>query len=148
MDPKEQLNAALKEAMKNKDNLRRDVIRMTLNAIKQVEVDTQQTLSPEQVLEIIQKEAKKRRDTIAEMEKIGRTEHLDQERQELSVVESFLPQQLSKEELTDIASAVIQEVGATSPADMGKIMGVLMPKVKGRADGKLVNQVVRELLGN
>lgn len=148
MDPKEQLNIALKEAMKNKDNLRRDVIRMTLNAIKQVEVDAQKTLTPEEVVEVIQKEAKKRRDTIAELEKAGRIENLEQERQELVIVESFLPQQLTKEELSAIARAVIQEVGATTAADMGKIMGALMPKVKGRADGKLVNQVVRELLGN
>jgi uncharacterized protein YqeY len=147
-DPRPKLQAALKEAMVNKDNTRRDVIRMSLNALKQVEIDTQKHLSAEEALAVLQKEAKKRRESIDDAEKAGRSEVADREKMELSILEEFLPKQLSREQIEALAREAIAQSGATSANDMGKVMGVLMPKVKGQADGKLVNQVVRELLSS
>jgi uncharacterized protein len=145
-DPRPKLQTALKEAMVSKDNTRRDVIRMTLNALKQVEIDSQKQLNAEDALAILQKEAKKRRETIDEMENAGRSELAAQEKTELNVLEEFLPKQLSSDEITTLVKDAIAQSGATSANDMGKVMGVLMPKVKGLADGKVVNQIVRELL--
>lgn len=143
-DPRPQLQDALKEAMKNRDSQRRDVIRLAQSAIKQVEIDTRKELSAEDVVAILQKEAKMRRETIDEMRGAGRD--VAAEEAELSILESFLPQQLSREEIARLAQQAIDEVGAQSSQDMGKVMGKLMPQVRGRADGNVVNQVVRELL--
>ena len=143
-DPRPQLQDALKEAMKNRDTQRRDVIRLAQSAIKQVEIDTRKELSAEDVVSILQKEAKMRRETIDEMRGAGRD--VAAEEAELSILESFLPQQLSREEIARLAQQAIDEVGAQSNQDMGKVMGKLMPQVRGRADGNVVNQVVRELL--
>jgi uncharacterized protein YqeY len=145
-DIKAKLSAALKEAMVSKDVKRRDVIRTLLSAIKQVEIDTRKDVSPEDAVGILQKEAKKRRESIEEMDKAGRTDLSDQEKYELGLIESFLPQQLSRDEITAIVRETIAQTGVTSAKEMGKLMGALMPKVKGLADGKLVNEVVREAL--
>jgi len=145
-EPKEQLQAALKEAMINKDVLRRDVIRGLLSAVKQVEIDSQKTVNAEETVTILQKEAKKRRESIDEAVKVGRAEIADQEKLELAIIEGFLPTQLSREQVTAIVQETIAQTGVTSPKEIGKLMGALMPKVKGLADGKLVNEVVRELL--
>ena len=145
-DVKAKLNAALKEAMVSKDVKRRDVIRTLLSAIKQVEIDTRKDVSPEDAVGILQKEAKKRRESIEEMEKAGRTDLADQEKYEFTLIESFLPQQLSRDEIIAIVRETIAQTGITSAKEMGKLMGALMPKVKGLADGKLVNEVVREAL--
>lgn len=147
-DPRPQLQAALKEAMKNKSNQRRDVIRMAQSAIKQVEIDTQRELSAADVVDILQKEAKKRRESITEYEKAGRADLATTESEELVILEEFLPRQLTEDELKGIVAEVIEEVGAESPKDMGKVMGPVMSRVKGLADGKLVNQVVRDLLNS
>jgi len=143
-ETKAKLNDALKEAMKAKDNARRDVVRMTLSAIKQVEIDTQKELGEEEVLAVLQKEAKKRRETIDEMRKAGR--ETDSEQYELTVIEEFLPRQLTYDEVKAIAQDIIAKVGASSAKDQGKVMGPLMARVKGVADGKIVSQVVRDLL--
>lgn len=145
-DPRPKLQEALKEAMRNKDNVRRDVIRVTQSAIKQVEVDTRKTLSPEDVVSILQKEAKTRRESIDEMVAAGRAEAAAQAEAELKILEEFMPQQLSRDEIVALVRQAIAETGAQSAKEMGKVMGKLMPQVKGRADGNLVNQVVRELL--
>ena len=145
-EPKEQLQAALKEAMINKDSMRRDVIRGLLSAVKQVEIDSQKTLNAEDTVSILQKEAKKRRESIDEAVKVGRSEIADQEKLELAIIEGFLPTQLSREQVAAIVQETIAQTGVTSPKEIGKLMGALMPKVKGLADGKLVNEVVRELL--
>lgn len=143
-ETKTKLNDALKEAMKAKDSARRDVVRMTLSAIKQVEIDTQKELGEEDVLAVLQKEAKKRRETIDEMSKAGR--ETDSEQYELTVIEEFLPRQLTYDEVKAIAQEIIAEVGASTAKDQGKVMGPLMARVKGIADGKIVSQVVRDLL--
>ncbi|MBA3874282.1 MAG: GatB/YqeY domain-containing protein [Chloroflexota bacterium] len=145
-EPREQLQAALKEAMINKDNMRRDVIRGLLSAVKQVDIDSQKTVNAEGTIDILQKEAKKRRESIDEATKVGRNEIADQEKLELAIIESFLPTQLSRDEVKVIVQETIAQTGVTSPKEIGKLMGALMPKVKGLADGKLVNEVVRELL--
>ena len=146
-DPVPKLQAALKEAMRNKDVVRRNVIRMALNAIKQVEIDTRKELGAEDVAAILQKEAKTRRESIDEMLKAGRDDLAEQGPPPLTMLEEFLPQQLSREEIEVLAQEAIKQTGAISLKEMGKVMGALMPKVKGQADGKLVNEVVRELLG-
>ncbi len=145
-DPKETLQAALKEAMINKNNLHRDVIRGLLSAVKQVEIDSQKTVAGDDVIAIIQKEAKKRRESIDEAVKVGRSEIADAEKLELAIIEGFLPAQLSREQVATIVQETIAQTGVTSAKEIGKLMGALMPKVKGLADGKLVNEVVRELL--
>lgn len=97
-------------------------------------------------MDILLKEVKKRRDTITELKEAGRDEMLAEEEEQLAVIEQFLPQQMSREEVATIVKEVIEQTGASSPKEMGKVMGALMPRVKGKADGKLVNEVVREQL--
>ena len=147
-DPRANLQNALKEAMKSKENVRRDVIRMALNAIKQVEIDKRVELPPADVVEILQKEAKQRRESIEEKERAGMMDRAAEEQAELAILEEFLPQQLSREQVAEIVREAVASTGVTSMKEMGKVMSVVMPRVKGLADGKLVNEVVRELLGS
>jgi hypothetical protein len=146
-NPKLALQNALKDAMKNKEKERRDVLRLVQSAVKQVEVDERKELSDDEVLTILQKEAKKRRESIVELEGAGRSESAENEKYELSVIEEFLPKQLTEDELRPIVQDAITEVGATSMKEMGQIMKVVMPKVEGRTDGRQVNKIVKELLG-
>ena len=143
---KSDLQRALKDAMKAKDRERRDAIRLLHSAIKQVEIDEQEELDDDGVLGILQKQAKQRRETISELEGAGRSDEAAAEFRELTVIEEFLPRQLSPEELTAIVRDAITEVGADSMKQMGPLMRVVMPKVQGRADGKAVNAVAKELL--
>lgn len=145
-DLKALLNDALKEAMKSKDNATRDVIRLLQSAVKQVEIDTRKELSSDEVMDVLQKEAKKRRESIADYEKGGRQDLVEVEKSELVIIEKFLPKQLSADEIREIVRGVIAEVGATSAKDLNKVMPAVMAKVKGIADGKLVSQIVKESL--
>jgi uncharacterized protein len=147
MHPKEQMNEDLKIAMKSGDTFRKDTLRLLLSVIKQSEVDTRTTLTEEQVFGLLQTEAKKRRDSIQEMRGANRNDLADKEQAELTLLESYLPEQMSREQLEVEARKAIQESGATSAKEMGNVMKVLMPRVKGRADGKMVNEVVKALLG-
>jgi uncharacterized protein YqeY len=147
MHPKEQIQQNLKEAMKSGDTRRREVLRLMMAAFKQVEVDQRKDLSEDDMISILTSEAKKRREAIEEMEKAGRSELAEQEKYELGVIEEYLPRQLSREEIEKLVREAVQEVGATTPKDMGKVMKVLMPRVRGQADGKLVNSIVMEILG-
>jgi hypothetical protein len=146
MHPKVQLQQDLKDAMRAKDELRKSVIRMTISALKNAEIDAGGELDEDAAFAVMTTEAKRRRDSIADYEKGGRDDLVEQEKAELAVLESYLPAQLGKEEIAAQAKAVIAEVGASSMKDMGKVMGALMPRLKGQADGRLVNQVVKELL--
>jgi uncharacterized protein YqeY len=146
-DPREQLQADLKAAMKARDRQKTAVIRMSLNAIKQQEIDTREPVSAEEAMKILMREAKKRRESIADAEKAGRPDLAAEEQAELAILEVYLPQQMGADEIRKLAEAAVAEVGAASPKDMGNVMRVLMPRLKGQADGKLVNQIVRELLG-
>ena len=145
-DTKAQLQAALKDAMKSKDNDRRNVIRLVQSAIKQEEVDSGKSLDEDAVIAVIQKEAKKRREAIIDYEKADRADLAAEEQKELEILDDFLPKQLSREEVEAIVKEVIAETGAESQKDMGKVMGPVMARVKGVADGKMVNQIVREQL--
>ncbi|GAB4569877.1 MAG: GatB/YqeY domain-containing protein [Anaerolineae bacterium] len=145
-DPRVRLQADLKEAMRAKDRQRITVLRMALNAIKQEEIDKRVTLSAEDATAILMREAKKRYESIQEAAKAGRTDIAEAEQQELNILEAYLPKQMTESEIAELVKEVIAEVGASSPKDMGNVMRVLMPRVKGQADGGLVNRIVREQL--
>jgi len=130
-DLKAALTAALKEAMTVKDNVRRDAIRFLQSAIKQVEIDTRKELSQEDMLGIVQKELKKRKESLDELTKVGRTEEATAAQNEITIIEAFLPRQLSREEIAVLVNEAIAQTGVTSAKEMGKLMGALMPKVKG-----------------
>jgi uncharacterized protein YqeY len=136
----------MKSALKNKEKTKLSVIRMLKSSIKKVEIEKRHALSDDEVLEVIVREVKQRQDSLAEYEKAGREDLAQKEKEEIEILQSYLPEQLSEEEVRAIVEQVIAEVGATSKADMGKVMGAIMPKVKGKADGRLVNRLVQESL--
>jgi uncharacterized protein len=146
VDLRARLDADMKQAMKDKDKIRLSTIRMVRTAIKNAEIDQQKTLSEDEVLAILNRELKQRRDSLQAFESAGRTDLVEAVNQEIGVLMEYLPKQLSEGELTELVQQAIRETGASSKADMGKVMSVLMPKVKGRADGKLVNQLVQQHL--
>ncbi|NET73224.1 MAG: GatB/YqeY domain-containing protein [Sphaerospermopsis sp. SIO1G2] len=142
----ETIKADLKTAMKAKDAQTRDTLRLILTAVKQIEVDKKKELNDADMQQLLMKQAKQRRESILEYEKAGRDELAEPEKLELAVIEKYLPQMMSKEEIMELAKKVIAEVGADNPKAKGAIMGKLMPQVKGKADGRLVNEVVGELM--
>ncbi|BAL83892.1 hypothetical protein SELR_21840 [Selenomonas ruminantium subsp. lactilytica TAM6421] len=146
MSLKEQLTADMKEAMKNKEKDRLAVIRMVRGAIRQQEIDGQKELGEDDVIAVISKEVKMRRDSIEEFQKGGREDLVEKTQAEIDVLMPYLPAQLSEEEVKELVKAAVEQTGAATPKDMGKVMGVLMPKVKGRADGKMVNNIVKSFL--
>ena len=146
MPLKEQISADLKEAMRAGDVRKRDAIRLLTAALKQKEVDERVTLADEDVVTIIDKMLKQRRDSIAQFEKGGRQDLADIEKYELSVLQAYMPQALSEAEIADAVAASIAESGAKSPADMGKVMAVLKPKLAGRADMSRVSGLVKAKL--
>ena len=146
MDTKAQIKNDMKEAMRAKDTSTRDTLRLVTAAIKQVEVDERKELTEAEIQTLLIKQAKQRRESIEEYEKAGRSELAETEKTELAIIEKYLPQMMSEDEIRVIAEKVIADVGATDTKSMGAVMGKLMPQVKGKADGKLVNQVVRQLL--
>lgn len=143
---KKKLMDDLKIAMKAKDKLKVDTIRMANAAIKNAEINSKKELTDEQVLDILAKEIKMRRDSLEEYRKANRPEAVEKIEQEINIVLAYMPAQLSEQDLRILIQETIQQTGAQSPKDMGKLMGALMPKVKGKADGKLVNSIVKELL--
>lgn len=143
---KEKLLADLKNCMKEKLELRKNVIQMVRAAILQVEKDKQIELTDEQIIEIMAKEAKKRRDSLVDYEKSGRTDLIAQIKEEISIIEEYLPKQLSKEEVKEIVKEVIEQTGATSIKDMGKVMKAAKEKIGAASDGRTINEVVKELL--
>ncbi len=147
-DPRPKMQAALKQAMVNKDVNQRETIRMVLSAIKQSEIDNRKEVTADDVVSILQREVKTRRESLLEAENAGRGEAAAQETERIAILESFMPPQLTREEIADLVKRAIEQTGATSSKDMGKLMAVLMPKVKGVADGKLVNEVVRGMLSS
>jgi len=146
MDMKTQLNEALKEAMKNNDDLRRRTLRMVMAAIKQVEVDKRTALDDAGVMALIQKEIKNRREALEEARKANRADLAADNEAEIAVLEAFLPKAMPAEELRALVQAAIAETGAAAPSDMGKVMKVVIPKVAGRAPNDMISAAVRELL--
>lgn len=146
MSLKEQLTSDLKDAMRQRDERRRDVLRYTLAALQNAEIAAREELDEPAALAVLAKAAKRRRDSIEEFRKAGRQDLVTKEEAELAVLSPYLPEQLSREEIAQAARQAIQETGASSPQEMGKVMAVLMPQLRGRADGGRVNEVVQELL--
>ncbi|MGS0677204.1 GatB/YqeY domain-containing protein [uncultured Shewanella sp.] len=142
----DQLKDQMKEAMRAKEKLRLGTIRMALAAVKQVEVDTRETLTNDQAIAVLTKMVKQRRDSIAQYEAAGRDELAQIEAEEILVLEKFLPQPLSEEEVIALVDASIVEMGASTMADMGKVMGALKPKVMGRADMAAIGAMIRAKL--
>lgn len=143
---KEKLMDDLKAAMRDKDALRKDTVQMIRAAILQIEKDNGIQVDDDKIIEIIAKEAKKRKDAAADFEKSGRQDLIDRNNKELEIINSYLPAQLSKEEIEAIVKEIIAEIGATSMKDMGNIMKEAKAKIGASADGKTINEVVRALL--
>lgn len=149
MSLNERLTEDMKAAMKSgpAGKVRLDTIRFLKAALKNVEIDKKAPLTDEDILGIVTKQVKQLRDSIAEFEKGGRTDLIEKANAEIEVLSGYLPQQMSADEVRELARQVVAEVGAQGPKDMGKVMGPLVARTKGRADGKLVQQIVKELLG-
>jgi len=148
MTLKQQLQDDLKRAMREHDEVRKRTLRMALAAIKNKEVEVQRELDDADVAAILQKEAKQRRETLDELHQVDRPDLVASEQAELDVLIEYLPKQLGRDEIAELARQVISDLNADGPRQMGQVMGALMPRLKGQADGKLVSQVVRELLSN
>ncbi len=143
---KTEINNAVKESMKSGDEVRKRTLRMVLAAIKQVEIDRRISLDDAAVLSILQKEIKLRKEALDEATKANRTDLAGDAQDEIEVLNLFLPKGLDPQELRVIVVATIEETGAAAPADMGKVMKALLPKIAGRAPGDQVSALVRELL--
>lgn len=148
MNLKERLNEDMKTAMRARSSgtERLSVIRLARAAIKNIEIDKRHELNDEEVLDVLAREVKQRRDALAEFGEKGGPEYSAKLESEIAILLEYLPQQLSEADLRTIIQEAIAVTGAASAKEMGKVMGQLMPRVKGRADGKLVNQLVREML--
>ena len=140
---KAQISEAMKDAMRAKDKERLSTIRLILSDIKRIEVDERIELDDARVLQVLDKMVKQRRDSIAQYQAAERPELADKEQQELEVIKTFLPQPLSDEEINAIVDDAIASTGAASMADMGKVMGVIKPKLQGRADMGTVSKLVK-----
>jgi uncharacterized protein YqeY len=148
MSLKDQLTSDFIAATKARDEVRKNATSLLRAAIKQAEIDRRTTLTDEEVVGVLQKEAKSRRESIADAHKAGRADLVSTYEAELAAIEHYLPRGLSREELIELARAAIAEAGVSDLKQQGAVMKLLSPRTKGRADGKLVSDIVRELLGN
>lgn len=144
MTLKERLTNDLKDAMKNKDQVRKSVVTLVRAAIKQKEVDERVELDDTDVMDIVSKQLKQRNEALVDFKKAGRDDLISQTEEEIKILLTYLPKQLTDDELREHIKQAVEQVGATSVKDMGKIMGILMPKVKGKADGRRINNLVSE----
>lgn len=146
MSLNDKINDDFVTAMKSKDETKVSVLRLLKSALQNYQIAEQKELSDDDIIKVIQKEIKQRKDSISTYETGGRSELADKEKAEIEVLTKYMPQQLSNEELTEIVEKAIAETGATSEADIGKVMGRVMPQVAGRADGGQVSAKAKELL--
>ena len=146
MSLRETVNQDVKVAMKAKDTKKRDALRLLTSAFKQIEVDERKELSDDDVIKIIQTQIKRRNDAATQYKDAGRDDLMQQELDEISYYEVYLPTQLTDEELESALKSIIEKVGATSPKDMGKVMGMASKELAGRADGKRISTCVKTLL--
>lgn len=146
MSLKDRLMADMKTAMKARQKEKLTVIRSMRSAIRQAEIDGKTELNDDGVISIISKELKMRQDSLAEFQKGGRDDLVAKTKEEIAVIMPYLPEQLSEDAIKALVKDAVTKTGASSPKDMGKIMKLIMPEVKGKADGKLVNSIVREML--
>ncbi|MEA5498495.1 MAG: GatB/YqeY domain-containing protein [Limnoraphis robusta] len=152
MSLKDQISEEIKAAMKAQDKVRLEAVRSIKKVLIEKESEVrgkgQDTLTPEQELEVLMQQAKQRRDSIEQYQKAGRSDLVDTEKAELAIIEEYLPQQLSDSEVASIVDEIIAEVGASSAKDMGKVMGLAMQRLKGQADGKKVQEWVKTKLSS
>ncbi len=146
MSLKEKLFSDMKEAMKNKEVLRKNTIQSVRTAILQQEKDTQNDVTEEQILDILMSQIKQRKDALADFQKGNRPDLVADAEAEISVLQDYLPKQLTDEEIVQIIESVIVEIGASSMKDMGKVMGAVKPQVHGRADNGKVSSIVKQCL--
>ncbi len=147
MDFESRLNADLKDALRSGDEDRKRTIRLLLSALHNARIDARRPLTEGEQMAVLQRQARQRRESMAEYERGKRPDLVAQEAAELAIIETYLPAALSMEDLEAAARAVIERVGARSPQDMGRVMGPLMKELAGRADGQTISAVVRRLLG-
>jgi uncharacterized protein len=148
MDKKAEVDNALKNAMRSGDNIAKRTLRMAVASIRMAEMDKGGPLDEAGVMAVLQKEVKSRQESIAEAQRANRQDLASAAEDEIRVLENFLPKQMSREELEALVSEVIEEVGASSPADMGRVMKELMPRLQGRAKGDQASEIVRQQLLN
>jgi uncharacterized protein YqeY len=148
MDTKEKLTQALRNALRAKDTRRKSVVRLALAAIKNAEIEKKASLPEPDILALLQKEVKARLETIEGAQLAGRADLIDQAKDEIAILEEFLPQPLTRNQLETLVREAIQEAGASSPREMGAVMKILVPRTRGRADGAETSQLVRELLSH
>ena len=146
MNLSDRLTDDMKQAMKDKNKSVLSTIRMMRASIKNQEIELKRPLDDNEVLDVLSREIKQRKDSLQEFEKAGRLDLVENVAAEIEVISKYLPEQLTEEEIQEIVRQTIHELGASSKADMGKVMSALLPKTKGRADGKLVNQFVQQYL--
>jgi len=146
MQLKQRLYEDLKKAMKTKDEIRTRTLRLIISSIKTLEVEKMTEATDDDVFRVLSKECRKRVEAIEAYKKGGREDLANEEQRELEIIKSYMPKQLSEEELKEIVKDVVEETGSSSIKDLGRVMKVLIPRVKGRADGKTVNNIVRQIL--
>lgn len=146
MDLLSQLNEDLKTAMKARNKLELKVIRSLKTGVMNEKIELGHDLTPDEEVAVVSRGLKQRKESLTEFEKADRQDLADDTKAEIAIVEKYMPAQMSEDEINNVVKETAQQVGATSKADFGKLMGAVMPKVKGKADGKLVNQAVKNLL--
>lgn len=146
MSLKEQINNDIKTAMREKENVKRDALRLLTSAMKQIEVDERKELSDDDIIKIIQKQVKQRNDAMAQYKEAGREDLYEQEAVEAAIFETYLPKQLGDEELESAIKTIIAEVGAVTMKDIGKVMGAASKTLGASADGKRINECAKKLL--
>lgn len=146
MDLNQELEADLKEAMKLRDEVRLTTLRLLKSALKNYEIEVGHDLSMQEALSVLQKEAKKHQDSIEQYEKANRDDLAKDEKAELEVIEKYLPEQMPEDQVAKLVDEAIQQTGATGPADMGKVIGVVRDKAQGQADGALIAKLAKERL--
>lgn len=143
----ERIESAMRDAMRARDEQRTQTLRMAMAAAQNLRIAQRRDLTDDEVIDVLSKQVKQRRESIAMYRDAGREDRAAAEEQEAAILAEFLPVQLTSDEIDALARAVIQETGATTPAELGRVMGRLAPQVKGRADGRAVSEAVRRLLG-
>ncbi|HJX04155.1 MAG TPA: GatB/YqeY domain-containing protein [Dehalococcoidia bacterium] len=142
----EKIRADMQQALRNREQDRLSVLRLMLSAFNYYEIEKQQKIDDNGVIEVLSREAKKRRESIEAFEKGNRQDLVDKEKAELALILTYMPQQMTPEEISAAAMKVIQQIGAKSPADKGKVMSQLVPLTRGKAEGKVVSDIVNDLL--
>ena len=146
MTMKTRLEDDLKQAMRSRDTARRDVIRYLRSEIRNQEIKVQEDLDDDGVVQVLSRQAQQRRDSIEAFTEANRTDLVEKEQAELEIIMEYMPQQMTSDEIASLVQEVVAEVGASGPGDMGKVMSQIMPKVRGRAEGREVSSIVMETL--